>query len=331
MSRHVSNGSTFSGWTVHAGRDLSARHNTISSDDWGLKMSTRVLPGFRLIVPSTVDEAVEVKREYRDNARIIAGGTDVLVEMKTASSRPETLIKIGRLLELDFMTYEIDEGLTMGALISIRAIEKSALLKQHFQLMVDAARMFANVQILNVGTIGGNICNASPAGDFLPCLQAMNAEIELRSSHARRSVSLVDFFTGPRKSQIKSDEIAVAIKAPPMLPEYGSAFVRFTRTAEDLAKVSAAVVLTTSKKRFQDVRISLGSVAPTPIRVFESEAYLEGREVGEETIKAAAEIARSAISPITDLRSTKAYRTDITGVAVRRAIELALERRGYVE
>ena len=289
-------------------------------------MSTRVLPEFRLIVPSTVDDAIRILGERQEKVSILAGGTDILVEMKCTEKGAETLIKIGRLSELDFITYTPEDGLSIGCLTLVRTILDSPIMKQRFPLMVDAARDFANVQIMNMGTLGGNVCNASPAGDFLPCLLAMNSEVVLRSLAGQRHVKISEFFTGPRRCQIRRDEIAVAITAPGQANQYTSGFVRFTRTAEDLAKVSAAVMLNVTDGRFRDVRIALGSVAPTPIRVPAAEVFLENKDVSDAVIGEAAIIAQGAVSPISDLRSTADYRIAITRVAVKRAIALALTR-----
>jgi CO/xanthine dehydrogenase FAD-binding subunit len=290
-------------------------------------MSTRVLPEFTLIVPSTLDAAIAILAERPDQSRILAGGTDMLVEMKCHDRGAKTLVKISRLAELNFITYDSERGLTIGALTTIRAIADSSALKQNYPLMLDAARDFANIQIMNMGTIGGNVCNASPAGDFLPCLLAVNAEVVLRSSAGPRIVKLSEFFTGPRTSQIRPGEIVVAITAPALSTLHSSAFVRFTRTAEDLAKVSAAVVLSIEDGKFSDIRIALGSVAPTPIRVLEAEDFLKDQEVTDTVISKAAKIVQSGIKPISDLRSTADYRTDITGVAFKQAIAIALARR----
>ena len=290
-------------------------------------MSTRVLPEFRLIVPTTVDEAIGILGERQEKVRILAGGTDILVEMKCTDRGAETLIKINRLSELNFITYNSERGLTIGALTTIRAIADSPVMKQSYPLMIDAARDFANIQIMNMGTIGGNVCNASPAGDFLPCLLAMNAEVVLRSSAGQRDVKISEFFTGPRKSQIMPGEIAVAITVPKLSTQHSSGFIRFTRTAEDLAKVSAAVVLKIEDGKFSDVRVALGSVAPTPIRVPEAEDFLKNQEVTDAIISVAAKIAKAGIKPISDFRSTADYRTEITGVAFKQAIAIALARR----
>ncbi len=290
-------------------------------------MSTRVLPNFSLIMPTTIREAIKLAHEYRGKAKIFAGGTDVLVSMKNGLIETETLIKLGKIKELDFIKYNAENGLTLGSLTTIHNIETFAEIKKKYPLMVDAASKFANIQILNMATVGGNVCNASPAGDMLPPLLSMNASIDLVSIKGKRTIKLIDFYTGPGECVMESNEILAGIKAPPLPEGYGSSFIKISRTAEDLSKVSAAVVLMEKEGKFTDVRLSLGAVAPTPIRVADAEEFLEGREIKESVINKAITIACNSIKPISDLRSTAAYRKEVAGIAIKRAIKKALERR----
>ena len=289
-------------------------------------MSTRVLPGFTFFIPTTLAEALELVDEYRGKARIIAGGTDVVVAMKCGLVDPGTIISVDKIEELDFIKFSDGDGLELGPLATIHDIETFDKIKNRYPLLIDAAAQFASVQIVNMATIGGNICNASPAGDMLPPLLSMNAELDLVSANGNRTVKLTDFYTGPGKSVMKPGEMVVRLKAPALSKKYGSCFIKICRTAEDLAKVSVAVVLTENGGKFQDVRLSLGAVAPVPLRAFEAEEFLEGREINDSSIEQAVQISLKAISPISDLRSTATYRRDVTGVAIKRAITKALER-----
>ncbi len=289
-------------------------------------MSTRVLPGFTFFSPETLQETLALAGEHGDKARILAGGTDVLVDMKSGRMTADTVISIDRLSELNFIRYSDKDGLELGPLTTVRSLEKSGDISNRYPLLKDAASQFASVQVVNMATLGGNICNASPAGDLLPPLMAMNTELDLASADGNRTVKLTDFYSGPGACDIKPGEIVVRAKAPALPEGYGSSFVRFSRTAEDLAKVSVAALLSMDDGKFRDVRLSLGAVAPVPLRAFAVEAFLEGRDVSNDTIDEAARIALEAISPITDLRSTAAYRMDLTSVAVKRAITNALAR-----
>jgi len=290
-------------------------------------MTTRILPSFTLILPTSIEETIKLVAEYRGKAKILAGGTDVLVMMKNGLITSNILIKIGRIKELHFINCSIKNGLALGALSTIRDIERSAKIGNMYPLMVEAARAFGNIQIQNMATVGGNICNASPAGDMIPPLLAMNAEVDLMSSGRRKVVKLMDFFTGPGKSVLKPNEILVGIKAPPLSKKYGSCFIKISRTAEDLSKVSVATVLSVKNGKFKDVRISLGSVAPTPIRAVEAEDFLEGQEISDAVIDEAVAIVSDGINPVSDDRSTAVYRKDVACVAIKRAIKKAIKRR----
>lgn len=290
-------------------------------------MTTRILPSFTLILPASIEETIKLVAEYRGKAKILAGGTDVLVLMKNGMIAPKALIKIGKVKELHFIKCSLKKGLRLGPLATIRDIERSAKIGDMYPLMVEAARAFGNIQIQNMATVGGNICNASPAGDMIIPLLAMNAEIELMASGRKKTLKLMEFFSGPGKSVLKPNEILVGIKARPLSQRYGSCFIKISRTAEDLSKISVATVLTVRNTKFRDVRLSLGSVAPTPIKAVNTENYLEGREVSEKVIDEAVAIACNEIKPISDNRSTAKYRKEVAGVVIKRAIKKALDRR----
>ncbi|XAT59956.1 xanthine dehydrogenase family protein subunit M [Rhodobacteraceae bacterium Araon29] len=289
-------------------------------------MSTRVLPDFSLIPSESLKAAIELVDRFQNGGQMIAGGTDLLVAMKSGSANPDTLIQIGALEELNFVEYNDDTGLKIGPLTTIRDVEIIPIFGKVFRLFVEAANGFANTQLLNMASIGGNICNASPAGDMLPPLLCMNANIDLQSTAGKRNVKLINFFIGPGKTVMKKNEILVSINAPALPLSYGSNFVRIRRTEEDLVKVSASVVLNVVDGKFNDVRVALGAVAPTPIRVSDVEDYLDGRIVDDATIEKAGLIARDAIVPISDLRSTATYRKQVTAYAVESAIRSSIER-----
>ena len=290
-------------------------------------MTTRTLPGFTLITPTTIEEAVSILDRYRERAKILAGGTDTLVLMKKRMASPQALITLGSVKGLSLIKYD-KNGLTLGPLTTIRDIETSKTIGDEYPLLAEAARSFGTVQIQNVATVGGNICNASPAGDMILPLLAMDAEVDALGTGGRRTIRLRDFFAGPGESVINANEILVEIRARPLPRGYGSSFIKISRTAEDLSKVSAATILSVANGRFRDVRLSLGSVAPTPIRAIEAENFLEGKETSSSVIDEAAVMACNGITPITDSRSTAKYRGEITRVIIKRAIMKALERVG---
>ena len=290
-------------------------------------MTTRTLPGFTFITPTTIEEAVSFLDRYREKARILAGGTDTLVLMKKGVASPEALITLGNVKGLDRIKYD-KNGLTMGPLTTIRDVETSETIRDKYPLLAEAARSFGTVQIQNMATLGGNICTASPAGDMILPLLAMDADIDALGNKGRRTIGLRDFFTGPGKTVMSADEILVEIRVRPLPRGNGSSFIKIGRTMEDLSKVSVSTILSVANNRFRDVRIALGSVAPTPIRAIEAEGFLEDKATSSSVIDKAAVLACNGIAPITDDRSTAQYRMEITRVIVKRAIVKALERVG---
>ena len=290
-------------------------------------MSTRALPKFSLLTPQTLDEALEFAGQLGDRARFLAGGTDLLVKMKIGTVEPEILIGIKKIRELRTISYDRESGLAIGALATYRDLFQSPAISAPYAILHDVTYVFANEQLLNMGTVGGNICNASPAGDLIPPLLVLGAFAELLSPAGARSVSLVDFFVGPGKTVLRPGELLSRITVPVLAADVVGSFLRITRTAEDLAKVSAAAVLAVREGVFADVRLALGAVAPTVIRLPKIEAYLEGRPADEGTIETAASMVAELISPITDLRSTANYRTKVAGIALKRAIIQCIRRR----
>ena len=290
-------------------------------------MSTRVLPKFSLLTPQSLSEALEFAANLGGRARFLAGGTDLLVKMKIGAIEPEILIGIRKIRELRTISYDRDSGLAIGALTTYRDLCKSPAISASYAILHDVTYVFANEQLLNMGTVGGNICNASPAGDLIPPFLTLGASVELMSPAGIRSVSLTDFFVAPGKTVLRPGELLSRITVPALPADVVGSFLRITRTAEDLAKVSAAAVLAVREGVFAEVRLALGAVAPTVIRLPTIEAFLQGRPADDNTIETAASMVADLISPITDLRSTAKYRTKVAGIALKRAINQCISRR----
>ena len=290
-------------------------------------MSTRVLTEFSLLTPQTLDEALEFAGKLGDRARFLAGGTDLLVKMKIGAIEPEILIGIKKIRQLRAISYDRESGLVIGALTTYRDLCQSPATGGAYAILRDVTDIFANEQLLNMGTVGGNICNASPAGDLIPPFLVLDARVELLSHAGTRSVRLADFFVGPGKTVLRRGELMSRVTVPALAADVVGGFLRITRTAEDLAKVSAAAVFAVRKGLFADVRLALGAVAPTAILLPQIEAYLEGRPADDKTIETAANMVAELISPITDLRSTAKYRTKVAGIVLKRAINLCISRR----
>lgn len=272
--------------------------------------------------PKTIEDALQLKNEKR-GAVYIAGGTDVMVQIKNQELRPSALISLRNIPELAHI--EVNGGARIGALTTITDIIQHPTLAQAFPLLVEAARRIGSVQIRNVATIGGNLCNCSPCADMALPLLVLEAKVRLRTSETTREVPVEDFFKGPGESCLLSDEIMTDILLDAPDANTIAVFMKKGRVKMDLAVASVAVLLDMEGDLCRKVHIAAGSVAPVPRRLREVEEKLEGTILSEQIISEAQKIAKSSVVPITDIRSTEDYRRDIVGVFVKRSLEKALE------
>ncbi len=288
--------------------------------------NTHIIPvEFEYFEPKMLREALELLAEKGRDAKVLAGGTDLLVQMKIGKIEPKYLINIKRISELEFIKEE-NQGIRIGALTKLRRIEKSEIVKERFPALYEAVRSMGSVQIKNMGTIGGNLCNASPAADTAPPLLVYDAKLKLASLEGERVVPIDEFFTGPGETVLRPGEMLTEIFVPYQPQNTGSAFIKVARVSMDLAKVNVAVSLTLEGGVVKRARIALGAVAPTPVRAREAERFLEGRSPSEEDFRRAGEMASGEIKPITDLRSTAWYRREVSKVIVADALRIALDR-----
>ncbi len=288
------------------------------------RFNTHIIPvEFEYHEPRTIREALELLARWGEAARILAGGTDLLVQMKMRRVEPKCVINIKRIPELDYVR-EGPTGVRIGAATRLRRLERSGTIRRLFPALYRAIRWMASVQVRNMATIGGNLCNASPAADTAPPLMVYGARVKLASVSGERTLPIEDFFTGPGRTAMRPGEMLTEIWIPRQPEGTGSAFIKVARTAMDLAKVNVAVALTLRGWSASDVRIALGSVAPTPMRAREAEAALEGRPPTEDLLRRVGEIASEEIRPITDVRSTAEYRREVTKVIVADALREAL-------
>lgn len=276
--------------------------------------------------PETVEEVVSLLMRYGEEAKILAGGTDLLVLMRSRSVVPRCVVDITRLPGLDYIKKEKTGTLKIGALATLRAVELSNLVKEGYPLLNEAVTRMANTQIRNMATVVGNICRASPSADTAPPLLALEASVEISGPDESRIVPLENFFTGPGETVLKSSEMVTEIIVPKLRTNTGTAFLRATRVAADLAKVSAASVVMVEDGTCKVARIALGAVAPTPIRARAAEDLLMGNKLEDRVIEEAASLAVEESKPISDVRSTEEYRREICKVLVSRAIKISLER-----
>lgn len=281
---------------------------------------------FEYFEPATLADTVALLGRYNGQAHILAGGTDLLVEIKEQLKQPDYVINIKKIPGLDRLTYDEADGLRIGALVTVRGIETSPLVQARYAGLVQAARDLASIQVRCRATVAGNICRASPSADTLPPLIADGAVVKLFGPQGERVIPLEAFFTGPGKTVLARDEVLTEIVVPPPPLQTGKVYLKHgRRKAMELATVGVAVRLTLAGDVCREVRIVLGAVAPTPLCARQAEAVLRGQVVDEAAISAAAEAAQAESRPISDVRSSADYRREmvrvLTGRAVRQAVE----------
>ncbi len=286
----------------------------------------RVLRPFEYLEPNTVDEAVQVLSGYGTRAVVLAGGVDLMSRMRRREIKPEYLIYIGKIAGLDYIENNKTNNLRIGALTTIRSLELSPAIQRDYLPLYEAAHSIASIQVKTMGTVVGNLCVATPASDLASALVALGAKLRIASSTAERVEDIVNFYIGPNRTSLQPGELVTELLLPGLRAGTGGAFIKVMRTADDIAKVNVAVQLEVVEKRFTEVKVAIGSVAPTVIRSRNAEESLEGQKLGPEIVKQAAEAAAEEVQPITDIRSTAEYRKQLVGVLVRQAIEQATER-----
>ena len=279
----------------------------------------------RYAAPTSLEQAVAALHEERGEVTILAGGTDLMPQQRAGRLRPKRLLmSIRRVAELRGVALS-DGALHVGALTTITELMRDALVRRWAPVLAEAADRFASDQIRNVGTIGGNVCNASPAGDMLVPLLALDARAELASladgELRRRELPLGAFFVGPGKTSRAPSELLTAVRVP--LPPAGhvARFAKFgTRPALDISVASVAVAGVLQGQALRDVRVAFGAVAPTPMRAARTERALEGRPLDAATIEAAAAVAREEVAPIDDVRATAWYRRELVHTMTKRIL-----------
>lgn len=272
--------------------------------------------------PQDLDHAAAILRQFPGQSRLLAGGTDLIVDLKTARIATRHVVSLHRIAGLRGI--ECHGSLRIGALTTVGELEASTRLAGPFRVLRKAARQMASPQIRNVATIGGNIASAVPCADLPPVLGVLNASLELWSPQAVRSVPLNDFFTGPRSTVRCAEEIIMAITVPQPPPRFGAAYERFSlRDGNSIAVASVAASLTLDEQGVVTAcRLMLGAVAPIPKRAIDAEHALH-RVTLADGIDEAVALAMHAAEPISDLRASADYRRTLVGILTRRALTAA--------
>jgi len=281
---------------------------------------------FDYLEPATLAEAFSLLEQHGDNARVIAGGTSLIIWMRQRLLMPKVVIGLGRIPDFDTITFDPQEGLRLGAGARHRDIELSPAVKQHYPLLHETFRKVAQPRIRNMGTIGGNLAGGDPLTDPGASLIALDAELTLARSNATRTVSVEDFFVDYYQTALEPGELLTEIRVPP--PQRpGWSHIKFTpRSVEDFATVGVAMTLRAKEGSCEDVRLALNSVASTIVRAKRAEDVLRGQRLSDDLLREAGEIAATEVDPMDDNRGSADYKRDLVKVLVRRAAEQAIQR-----
>jgi len=282
---------------------------------------------FKHLEPKTIKEAIFLLSRHKEAAKVIAGGTDLITQLKKGAELPRYIINIKGIPNQDSITYDEREGLRIGALATIHSIEVSPVIRQKFGVLAQAASELGTSQVRNCATIGGNLCNAAPSAETAPALIVLEARLKIAGAGGERTVPIEDFFTGPGQTVLHPDEILSEIQVPNPLPRSGGVYIKQTvRKALDLATVGVAVITRLDGDIIRDVKIALGAVAPTPIRARKAETIIREQKLDDALLDEAGLVASEEASPIDDVRSSADYRRKIIRALVRRAIRQAAEQ-----
>jgi CO/xanthine dehydrogenase FAD-binding subunit len=285
------------------------------------------LHAFSYEAPTTVADAVKLLAAGGSNARVLCGGTDLLIQMRNAVRKPLVLVDVKLIPEMRQISYDAKTGLRLGAAVPCIEIEESEVMHKHYPGLTEGAHLIGSLQIQSRASIGGNLCNASPAADTSPSLLALGATARIAGPKGTREVAVENFFTGPGANVLQPGELVVEILIPAPAAHSSDRYIRMIpRNEMDIAIVGAGVSVTLDGDKVKAARIALAAVAPTPLLVPKAAESLIGKKLDEKTATRAGELASEAASPIDDMRGTAEYRKHVTGVLTRRALLGAAER-----
>lgn len=279
--------------------------------------------------PRSIAEAVQLLNERGDRARILAGGTDLIVQVREYRRDLDVMVDVKRVPEATALTFDAKSGLRIGAATPLCRIYEHADVKARYPGLIDAASLVGGIQIQSRATLGGNLCNASPAGDTIPALIALDATCVVVGSGGTRELPVADFCLAPGKTALQSGEFLLALQLPAPKPRSGAAYLRFIpRNEMDIAVVGVgvAVELDAAQTRAVSARVALAAVAPRPLNVAEAAAVLTSGPWSDALMEQAAAKAQAAATPISDMRGDADYRKHLVAVLVKRALGVAVQR-----
>jgi CO/xanthine dehydrogenase FAD-binding subunit len=282
---------------------------------------------FELAVPVSVDECLQILAKRGPDTKVVAGGTDLLPQLKNGVLKPGWVVDLSAVAELRTISDAPDGGLRIGALGTARELELDARVRSRFAALAESAAMVGSVQVRNLATLGGNLCNAAPSADMAPPLLALDAEAVIAGPSGQRRVSMASFFLGVRRTVLAPGELLLEIVVPGQGAQSGGNYLRHTPRRElDIAVVGVASQVTLSGGRCTAARIALAAVAPVPLRATDAEQALVGQPLTPQQIERAAELASGAARPIDDHRGSIEFRNHLVRVLTRRTLTTALQR-----
>lgn len=287
------------------------------------------MQAFNYVAAQSVDEVIKLLAEKGDTARVMSGGTDLLVALREGRRKAELVIDVKRVKETTELTYDAQNGLTLGAAVPCHRIYDDQALVKAYPGLIDSASLIGGVQVQGRASIGGNLCNASPAADSIPSLIVHTVICNIAGPNGKRQVPVEEFCVAPGRTVLQSGEFLVSLSFPAPKPGFGAAYLRFIpRNEMDIAVVGAgaSVQLDESRTKIVSARVSLGAVAPKPLFIAAAGEALAGKAISDEAIAAAASLAQAAATPITDMRGTAEYRKHLSAVLTSRALRKAIER-----
>lgn len=279
-----------------------------------------ILPRFELEEPTTVKEVCYILQK-NNSVKVIAGGTDLLVNMKKKVITADILISLDKLAQLDQLSFSNEKGLTLGAMSRIADIAASPVIKDHYPGLAVAAGKLGSPQIRNRATVGGNVCSARPAADMVGPLTAYGAVAIIATADGEREEPLEKLFKGPGQTTLKKGEFLIGFKIKTPFRNTGISYIKYgIRHAMEIAMVSVTSLVELDKGNCQASRVVLGAVAPTFIRAPKTEAYLKGKTISKAVAEQAGEMASGECSPITDIRASAEYRRQLVRVLTERSL-----------
>lgn len=283
---------------------------------------------FEYFPAKTVEEACSLICQHREEGKILAGGQSLITLLRQKLISPFYLIDIKGISDLDFIKFDEKKGLRMGALTTHRAIEKSPLIQEKYNVLSEMEKSVASVQTRNWGTIGGNLCSADPIGDPAPSLIALNAKLKIVSSRGERMIPLEEFFTDYFTTILEPDEILTEIQLPPLVARTGVVYMKFSTIEAGIKIVSTSIsmILDSDKVTCRDARIVMSAVAPVPFNARKAGELLIGKKINDDLIAEAAQLASEETNPTSDVHASVEFRREIAKVLVRRAIKEAFEK-----